>query len=235
MKFKIKGVEYWIPDTVKEIPLSRYLKMQTSENLKEQIQILAGIPDDVEIDEYSLLVLTSSLDYIHGVIDFTQPYFEPQDIYLLPYGVFHFSHMAITNFEIYEAMPLVISYYNSSHDWTNPHIRPSRHEAMQEYYANAPAWKYYPLCVEYINQINAAVKTWSNALKNKVSNPNPVKGANMLDKFGVTGALMNLAGEDLQKYNYIYGQRLIDVLTLFNIKTTKQDITFMNTPKIKKK
>jgi hypothetical protein len=211
MIFRIKGKEYNIPQTNKEITISQYLRLQGIDNIQEQIRILADLPDGIELDELSLLSLSLTVEYFKTGIELPDTDLNPLDLQQEPFGTIHYCYQALNTLNKHDAIILMLCYIYSGEDWSN-NKRPKLHEQHYDKYAQYPAWQYLPLVVDYIDQLNKMRELWNKTLKSGYTNEEKQAGADNLERFGMYATLINMAGKDLEKYDRLHNRKWFEIL-----------------------
>ena len=211
MIFRIKGIEYNIPQTAKEISISKYLRLEGVTDIQDQIRILADLPDGIQLDEVSLYTLSITLDYFQTGLELPETDLKPLDLQQEPFGAIHYCYQALGTLNKHDAIIFMLCYIYSGEDWSN-NKRPKLHEQHYEHYCNLLAWQYLPLVADYIEQLNKMRELWNKTLKSGSTNDEKQAGAEKLEKYGMYATLINMAGKDLEKYDRLHNRNWFEIL-----------------------
>jgi hypothetical protein len=222
--FKIKGVEYSIPDRATEITISQYLRLSETTDIQQQLRILANLPDYIELDELSLAKLGIMAEYFINGVKLPETDLKPLDLQDEPFGTSHYCYQAIETQSKHDAAILILCYVYGTEDWTN-NKRPKLHEKHFDKYCNVPAWQYLPIIANYIEQLNEMRKLWNKALASTPTAEEVQAGISELNKFGMYGVLINIAGKDLEKYDRLYNRKWFEILLYLTYQKKENDFS----------
>lgn len=208
--FKIKGKEYQIPDKATEVTISQYIRLSDTKDIQEQIRILADLPDGVALDETSLATLAYLTEYFVNGLELPETDLKPLDLTEQPFGTWHYCNQAILKTK-HDAVILMLCYIYAGEDWSNTK-RPKLHEKYFDEMCKLPAWQYLPLVEDYVKQLEEMKKTWNRQLSSTPTAEQQQAGIDKLNKFGMRGTLLNMAGKDLEKYDRLHNREWYDIL-----------------------
>jgi hypothetical protein len=211
MIFYSNNIGYTIPDTVKDITISQYLKLSTCKTIQEQIKALSDIPDNLELSEASINKLVVMIDYFANGIELPETDLKPLDLKEIAFGAVNYCNVALETQNLHDALILMLCYIYSTEPWNNKTI-PKPQELMYDECCNWKAWQYYPLLLDYLEQLKEMKTIWNKQLKSSYSQKEVRANIKRFDKYGMFGTLWNLAQKDFKKYHKLYNEQWHTIL-----------------------
>lgn len=211
--FYALGNEYKMPSLVTEITISQYLRLSETQDISEQISILSGLPNNIELDINSMYQIQLTCEYFTTGIQLPETDLKALELQEQQFAAVYFSQQALATLPKHDALIFMLCYLYSGEDWKNNN-RPRLHENHFDECSNLPAWQYLPLMSNYVEQLTKIQDLWNKQLKSSYTDDEIRAKVKDLESLGIFGTLMGLAQKNFDTYDNLFSRKWSEILLL---------------------